>query len=607
MAASGTPDTPRDPILNYVVENPEAFAKNIGHMLEHASAALAAYVTPAEPNAPKADYSAEITEWMRTLSRVGHYWLADPKRAVEAQTRLATEWMHLYAQSMRRLSGEDAPPVAEPDPADKRFRDEDWSAVQFFDFLKQGYLITTRWAENLVEETADLDEHTRQKAAFYVRQLSAALSPSNFVLTNPELLRETAAQSGENLAKGMKMLAEDVARGKGELRLRQTDPERFVVGENLAMTPGKVIAQNDVCQIIQYTPATETVAKEPLFIVPPWINKFYILDLNPEKSMIRWLVEQGHTVFILSWVNPDERHAQKEFTHYMVEGIFFGVDTALKAADAQTLDIVGYCVGGTLLAMTLAYMSRVGDARINTATLLTAQVDFTHAGDLKLFVDKDQLETLEAKMRAKGYLDGAKMASAFNMLRANDLIWPYVVNNYIRGKDPFPFDLLYWNSDSTRMPAANHAFYLRNFYLENQFSAGELLVNGLALSPGDITVPIFNVATKEDHIAPALSVYEGNKMFGGEARFILTGSGHIAGIVNPPSKNKYQVWSDGDASGDLDNWIKTATETPGSWWPLWHEWLTAHRSGDMVPGRTPGGTAFEPIEDAPGAYVRKRY
>ncbi|WMS42876.1 class I poly(R)-hydroxyalkanoic acid synthase [Acuticoccus sp. MNP-M23] len=601
------PGTPRDPILNYIVENPEAFAENIAKMLSHANSALTAYVKPMQDGEVKSDYTDELTEWTRTLSRVGHYWLADPRRAFEAQTRLATEWMSLYAHSLQRMSGEPTAPVAEPDPADKRFKDPDWSGVQFFDFLKQGYLITTRWAEKLVSETDDLDPHTRQKAEFYVRQLSAALSPSNFILTNPELLRETATQSGENLAKGMQMLAEDVARGHGELRLRQSDPDKFAVGVNMALTPGKVIAQNDVCQVIQYDAATEDVAKEPILIVPPWINKFYILDLNEEKSLIKWLVGQGHTVFVCSWVNPNEHHADKDFTHYMREGILFALETALLAADAEKMDVVGYCVGGTLLAMSLAYMARNGDKRANSATFLTAQVDFTHAGDLKVFVDKDQLETLEKKMRAKGYLDGAAMASAFNMLRANDLIWPYVINNYIRGKEPFPFDLLYWNSDSTRMPAANHAFYLRNFYLENLFAKGELTVDGLTLSPGDITVPIFNVATKEDHIAPAQSVFRGNAMFGGTADFVLTGSGHIAGIVNPPARNKYQVWTGGESGQGLEHWVATAKETPGSWWPLWDEWLTAHRSGERVPARTPGGGHFTPLEDAPGSYVKKRY
>ncbi|RAH98245.1 class I poly(R)-hydroxyalkanoic acid synthase [Acuticoccus sediminis] len=607
MAVRDVSDTPRDPVLNYIVDNPEEFAKNLTVMLGHANEAIAAYVAPMHQGEIKNDRTDEIAEWIRTLSRVTHYWMADPARAFEAQARLAKDWTALYANAMRRMAGEDAEPVASPEPGDKRFTDKDWSAVQFFDFIKQGYLITTRWAQSLVDDTDDLDEHTRAKAAFYVKQLSAALSPSNFIFTNPELLRETASRSGENLALGMKMLAEDVARGKGELRLRQSDPNKFEVGVNVAVTPGDVIAENRVAQLIQYQAATKEVAKEPIFIVPPWINKFYILDLNSEKSMIRWLTQQGHTVFVLSWVNPDEALAHHDFVSYMREGILWGLDHVLKAAKTDKTDIVGYCVGGTLLAMTLAYMERMGDKRINTATFLTAQIDFTHAGDLKIFVDRDQLAALERKMDQKGYLEGSSMATAFNMLRANDLIWPYVVNNYIKGKDPFPFDLLFWNSDATRMPAANHKFYLRNFYLKNLFAKGELEVDGIKLSPANINVPVFNVATKEDHIAPALSVYTGNKLLGGEAKFVLTGSGHIAGIVNPPDKNKYQVWVDGDDSGTLERWMDTAREVKGSWWPLWDRWLTEHRSGETVPGRPPGGGVYNSIEAAPGRYVRMRY
>lgn len=607
MDARGELDTPRDPVLSYIVDNPETFAENIARMLTHATEAMAAYASGLAEGEAKPDYTAELTEWTRTLSRVAHYWIADPDRLLKAQTRLAADWMALYDNAFRRMAGEKVPPVATPDPSDKRFRDADWTAIQFFDFLKQGYLITTRWAESLVNQTEDLDEHTRRKAAFYLKQLTAALSPSNFLFTNPELLRETAETSGENLAKGMKLLAEDIIRGHGELRLRQSDPDAFEVGVNIAVTPGKVITQNGICEIIQYTPTTKDVFKEPLLIIPPWINKYYILDLNPQKSLIKWLVDQGHTVFVVSWVNPTAEHAQVSFPDYMRDGVLPAIDVALRAADAETLDIVGYCVGGTLLGMTLAYLKAHGDHRINTATLLTAQIDFTHAGDLKLFVDREQLETLERKMREKGYLDGSAMSSAFNMLRANDLIWPYVINNYIRGKEPFPFDLLYWNSDATRMPAANHSFYLRNFYLSNKFAKGELEVDDHRLAVTDITVPVFNVATREDHIAPALSVYKGNMMLGGEAKFVLTGSGHIAGIVNPPARNKYQVWTDGDLSGDLEHWIATARETPGSWWPIWHDWLTAHRSGEMVPARPPGGGVYAPIGDAPGSYVKTRY
>ncbi len=596
-----------DPILQYIIDNPEAFAENLARMVEHSGKAMAVYLAPLEKGEVRADYTAELTELVKTLSRVGQYWMSDPHRAMEAQTRLWAGYMDLYGAMLRRMTGEPVRPVAEPDPKDKRFRDDEWSENQFFDFLKQAYLITSRWAEFLVDSADELDEHTRHKAAFYVRQLVNAFSPSNFVLTNPELLRETAQSNAGNLAKGMQMLAEDMKRGDGELRLRQTDPDKFEVGRNVATTPGKVIAQNDVRQLIQYAPSTERVHKTPLLIVPPWINKFYILDLTPEKSLIKWLVDQGHTVFVVSWVNPDERHASKDFVSYMKEGIIESLDVVEEVTGEDRVNIVGYCVGGTLLGMTLAHLANAGDQRINTATFLTTQVDFTHAGDLKVFVDQDQLRVLEAKMKEKGYLEGSRMANAFNMLRSNELIWPYVVNNYILGKDPFPFDLLYWNSDSTRMPCANHLFYLHNFYLTNRLATGELQIDGKALDLGKVKVPVYNVATRDDHIAPAISVLKGHRLFGGEAKYVLAGSGHIAGVVNPPAKKKYQFWEGGPVDGTVEDFVAGAREHPGSWWPDWDAWLLARSPHEDVPARVPGGGVRAPIEDAPGSYVRQRY
>jgi polyhydroxyalkanoate synthase len=450
-----------------------------------------------------------------------------------------------------------------------------------------------------------LDEHTRHKAAFYVRQITSALSPANFLATNPELYKEMVASNGENLVKGMQMLAEDIAAGKGELRLRQSDASKFKVGENIAVSPGKVIAQNEVCQIIQYEPSTETVLKRPLLIVPPWINKFYILDLNPKKSFIKWAVDQGHTVFVISWVNPDQRHATKDWEAYSREGISFALDTVEKATGEREVNAIGYCVGGTLLAATLALHAQEKDSRIATATFFTTQTDFTYAGDLKVFVDEAQIASIESAMQKNGYLDGSKMATAFNMLRASDLIWPYVVNNYLKGKDPMPFDLLYWNSDATRMPAANHSYYLRNCYLENNLSQGKMELAGKTLKLGDIKIPIYNLAAKEDHIAPARSAYIGGKLFGGDVTYVMAGSGHIAGVVNPPEAGKYQFWSDGPQNAEFEDWVAGARETPGSWWPHWHNWIR-EGSDEEVPARKPGGKKLKPIEDAPGSYVRVR-
>jgi polyhydroxyalkanoate synthase subunit PhaC len=583
----------------------EEFAHNAARMLEEGGRALAAYLKPREEGRVDEQY-AEVTDVVKTLGQVADYWLRDPQRALELQTSLGRAYLDLWGNAVKRMAGEPVAPVATPDPRDKRFSDPEWSSNQFFDFLKQAYLLTVDWAQRLVHDAQGLDPHTQHKAEFYVRQIANAISPSNFVLTNPEVLRETMSSHAGNLVRGMHMLAEDIAAGRGELRIRQSDSQTFEVGRNLALTPGKVIFENPLMQLIQYAPSTETVLKRPLLIVPPWINKFYILDLTPEKSFIRWCVARGLTVFVISWVNPDEKLARKSFEDYMREGPLAALDVIEKVTGGREVNSLGYCVGGTLLAATLAYLARLGDDRISSATLLTAQVDFTHAGDLKVFVDEEQIAAREREMGERGYLQGSKMATAFNLLRSNDLIWPYVINNYLKGKEPAPFDLLYWNSDATRMPAANHSFYLRNCYLDNRLAKGEMIIGGTPLDLNDIKIPIYNLATREDHIAPARSVLLGSRFFGGPVRFVLAGSGHIAGVVNPPQKIKYQHWTGPKPSGDdLERWLSQATEHPGSWWPDWLDWLKQQEATE-VPARQPGGGVLTPIEDAPGGYVKAR-
>ncbi|MFS8110930.1 class I poly(R)-hydroxyalkanoic acid synthase [Rhizobium jaguaris] len=589
----------------YIVKDPEAMAVNFARALENLGKAASAWLAPRE-RGEKIDTVADpITDIVKTLSKVGEYWLSDPRRTLEAQTYLLSGYFGLWTKTMQRLSGDSAAePEAEP-VKDKRFADEDWQKNPFFDFLRQTYLLTSGWAEKLVTDAEGLDEHTRHKAAFYTKQITAALSPANFVATNPQLYRETVASNAENLVRGMKMFAEDMSAGHGELRLRQTDMTKFAVGRDMALTPGKVIAQSDVCQVIQYEAATDKVLKRPLLICPPWINKFYILDLNPQKSFIKWCVEQGHTVFVISWVNPDKRHAAKDWTSYAREGIDFALETIEKATGEKEVNAVGYCVGGTLLAATLALHAKEKNKRIRTVTFLTTQVDFTFAGDLKVFVDEEQIAALEEQMNALGYLEGSKMATAFNMLRASELIWPYFVNNYLKGQEPLPFDLLFWNADSTRMAAANHSFYLRNCYLDNALSQGKMMLDGKKLSLKDVKIPVYNLATREDHIAPAKSVFVGSQFFGGPVEFVVTGSGHIAGVVNPPGKHKYQFWTGGPVKGDYDRWLVEAKETPGSWWPHWHDWIKSHDSR-MVPARKPGGAALNALEEAPGSFVMER-
>ncbi len=586
--------------------NVEAFAHNLARMIEEGGKALAAYMKPREEGKLKDDQGDGITDVVKTVGHVAEYWLSDPKRAFELQANLGRAYLDLWATAAKRMTGEQTAPAIAADPKDKRFADPEWSQNQFFDFLKQLYLLTAQWGAKLVTDAEGVDEHTKSKAAFYVKQITNAISPSNFVLTNPELLRETLSSNAENLVRGMHQLSEDIKAGQGNLKISQSDASRFEVGRNLALTPGKVIFQNDLMQLLQYEPATKDVLKVPLLIVPPWINKFYILVLTPEKSYIKWCVDQGITVFVISWVNPDKKLAEKGFEQYMKEGPLAALDAIEQVTGEKKVHTVGYCVGGTLLAITLAYLAAKKKNRVLSATMFAAQVDFTFAGDLKVFVDEERVAQLEEHMKQQGYLEASSMANTFNMLRSNDLIWPYVVNNYMKGKKPFPFDLLFWNADATRMPAANHSFYLRNCYLNNRLSKGEMEVAGVKLDLGKVKVPIYNLATREDHIAPAKSVLEGSKYFGGPVKYVLAGSGHIAGVVNSPAKPKYQYWLGGTPEGaDVDAWMKTAQEHAGSWWPNWLDWLK-EQDDKTVPAREPGGGKLTPIEDAPGSYVKVR-
>ena len=582
----------------------EALARNVARLVEEGGKALAAYLKPREEGKIKSEAAEDIADVVKTVGQILEYWLSDPERALELQTSLGRAFLELWAVAAKRLAGEETKPAASPDPKDKRFTDPEWSQNQFFDFLKQVYLLSVQWAERMVRD-AQVDEHTRAKAAFYIKQIANAISPTNFVLTNPELLRETLDSRAENLVRGMHMLTEDIKAGHGHLKITQSDLNAFEVGRNLALTPGKVVFQNDLIQLIQYEATTPEVLKIPLLIVPPWINKFYILDLTPEKSFIKWCVDRGLTVFVVSWVNPDAKLAKKSFEQYMREGVLAALDAVEEATGEKQVHAIGYCVGGTLLAITLAYLAAKQDNRVVSATMFAAQVDFTYAGDLMVFVDKERVEQLEAHMQQQGYLEADRMATAFNMLRSNDLVWPYVINNYMRGKKPYPFDILYWNSDATRMPAANHSFYLRNCYLDNTLAKGKMKLAGETLDLKKVTVPIYNLATREDHIAPAKSVLFGSKFFGGPVKYVLAGSGHIAGVVNPPSnKPKYQFWTGETPSGsDVDAWLAKATEHPGSWWPDWLEWLKG-QAAESVPARSIGGGKLKPIESAPGAYVK---
>jgi len=530
--------------------------------------------------------------------------MADPTRLVQAQLSLWQDYLKLWQSTTQRLMGGPTEPVIEPNAGDRRFKDNAWTENAVFDYIKQSYLLTARWMQATVKQVDGLDDKTAKKIDFYTRQFVDAIAPSNFVLTNPEVLRTTIETGGENLVKGLDNLLKDLERGKGRLLIKMTDLEKFKVGVNIAVTPGQVIHQNDLIQLIQYEPTTATVKRRPLLIIPPWINKFYILDLRPENSFIRWAVSQGHTVFVVSWVNPDEKLARKTFEDYMSEGLLAALDAIEQATGEREANVIGYCLGGTLLAATLAYMKAKGsDDRIKSATYFVALVDFKEAGELSVFIDEEQLHFLEERMREHGYLEGSDMATTFNMLRANDLIWSFVVNNYLLGKEPFPFDLLYWNSDSTRMPAAMHSFYLRNMYQENKLVVpGGITLAGVPIDVSTITMPSFLLSTREDHIAPWKSTYAATQLYRGPVKFVLAASGHIAGVVNAPGKSKYGHWENAKNPATPEEWLASATQYPDSWWPAWEKWVGKYAGGE-VPARKPGDGKLKPIEKAPGSYV----
>ncbi|MEM7620851.1 MAG: class I poly(R)-hydroxyalkanoic acid synthase [Pseudomonadota bacterium] len=594
-----------EPFSPYKVQDPEQLGRNILKVLETGSKAFNMFLEKSGGLSGPYSLPEETNNATKALGNVARSWMNDPTRFTEANGKLFRGYSDLWGQTIQRFLGHEVDPIAKPHAGDNRFQDPEWSENPFFDFWKQAYLLTSDWAEEMVETSEGIDDKTKQRAEFYLNLISSAFSPSNFLLTNPEVMRETLQTNGENLVKGMEQLTKDLTESNDLLKISQTDKDAFEVGKNLAVTPGKVIFQNDLIQLIQYSPATPKAYEIPLLIIPPWINKYYILDLVPKKSFVKWAVEEGFTVFMISWVNPDTKLSQKGFFDYVNEGVFTAVDAIQKTLRVKEVNTLGYCVGGTLLASSLAYMAHNEDNIIKSATFLTTQVDFSNAGDLMVFIDNEQLQALNQMMSERGYLDGSRMSNVFNFLRPKDLIWPYVVNNYLLGKKPFPFDLLYWNQDSTRMPAANHSFYLTEFYNFNKLAKKQMELNGVLLDLSKVKVPIYELATKEDHIAPAKSVYAGTRLFGGPTKFVLAGSGHIAGVINPPSKKKYQYWTNRHTEHTLDDWFEGATSYAGSWWPDWSKWLAA-KSGNMIPASDPENGKLEVIEDAPGSYVREK-
>jgi polyhydroxyalkanoate synthase subunit PhaC len=601
MSDSGPPKTG-----DFKLTDPVQLAQNLAKVFEQA-AGIARMVAE-RPELAKKQADTQVTpidQVTKTLGAVAQAYMAEPQKLMEAQTELWNSYSQLWQNAWGKALGTPSEPLATPARNDKRFKDKDWQENTVFDFLKQFYLVSTNWVQDVVKNADGIDDHTRLKAKFYVEQIANALSPSNFPALNPEILRATLGSNGNNLLEGMKHLEQDMASPDGRLRIKQTDMTAFEIGKNIAMTPGKVVFRNDTFELIQYSPSVKRTYEIPLLIVPPWINKFYILDLNPKKSFVRWATEQGLTVFIVSWVNADEKQGRKSFSDYMREGFLEALQAVQDATGSEKVNTIGYCIGGTLVAAALGYMAAKNDNRINAATFFTTQVDFEKAGDLRVYVDDEQVKWIEERMEEKGYLAGSRMADAFNLLRSNDLIWSYVVNNYMLGKEPMPFDLLYWNTDSTQMPAGVHSFYLRECYLANKLALGKMLLDNVRIDLKKVKVPIYNLAAREDHIAPLPSVFRLGQFMGGDTKLVVAGSGHIAGVVNPPEQRKYQHWTNDKPADTLETWLKTAIEREGSWWPDWAEWITT-RSGAKISAPVPGDGKLEILEDAPGTYVRMR-
>ncbi|HKI63684.1 MAG TPA: class I poly(R)-hydroxyalkanoic acid synthase [Burkholderiales bacterium] len=582
---------------------PEELAKVYREVAERAARMLGEYAHRHPQLGGAGDELGIGKAYMEMYARM----FANPMALAASSMNMWLDYAQLWQSSWMKLLGQHSKPVAAPAKGDARFKDDEWSSNFLFDFVKQSYLIASRHIQGAVSNVEGLPEESQKKVAFFTRQYVDALAPSNFVMTNPQVLRETLASGGQNLVKGLNNLLADLEKGDGQLRISMTDESAFQLGKNVAGTPGKVVFQTDLMQLIQFQPTTQEVLRRPLLIIPPWINKYYILDLRESNSFIRWALGQGHTVFVVSWVNPDKRLADKSFEDYMHEGSLAAIKAVGKATGEAQCNVIGYCLGGTLLGCTLAYLAAKGNDRVGCATFFVSLLDFSQPGELGVFIDEEQVAKLEKKMNERGFLKGSEMATTFNMLRANDLVWSFVINNYLLGKDPFPFDLLYWNSDSTRMPARMHSFYLRNMYLKNLLGVpGGIELAGVPIDLSQVKLPAYFISTVEDHIAPWKTTYKGAKYLGGPVRFVLGGSGHIAGIVNPPAAKKYHYWTNEAMPATADEWFGAAAQHPGSWWEDWQAWMEARNPGDRIPARVPGDGALKVLEDAPGSYAMLR-
>lgn len=594
-----------DPAKQTQFPDPNELAQAVTNIAAKSQALLRAYLDQHE-----VDTKAEQDPFglVPAFLELTESWMKDPVKLLDAQFNAWQSYMEIWQRSAQALMGHETTPVVTADSGDRRFRDADWDDNPFFNYIKQTYLVAAGAILSSVEDLDNVDDKTAAKIAFFSKQFVDAVAPSNFIATNPEVLRATIESGGKNLLDGLQNFLGDIDPKDGRLHTKMVDADAFELGRNVAITPGKVVLANDLMQLIQYEPSTPEVYRRPLLILPPWINKYYVLDLQEKNSFIKWAVGQGHTVFVVSWVNPDERLAHKDFEDYVFEGPLAALDAIEKATGETEVNMIGYCLGGTLLGALLAYLRALDDERVTSATFFVSLLDFSEPGDLGVFIDEAQVASLEQKMDERGFLDGAEMATTFNMLRANDLIWSFVVHNYLLGKEPVPFDLLYWNSDSTRMPAKMHSTYLRKMYLENALrEPGGISVGDVPIDLSKIDTPAYFVAAAEDHIAPWKTVYMGAQLLSGPTTFVLAKAGHIAGIINPPGPRQYGHFTGPKVDAlKAEDWFAAAESADESWWPRWSSWVSGY-GGDKVPARTPGDGALAIIEDAPGTFAKTRF
>ncbi|MEQ6915941.1 class I poly(R)-hydroxyalkanoic acid synthase [Halomonas aquatica] len=556
------------------------------------------------------DAAESVHEDMRRSFQAGAESLMQNQPLLwQTHSRLLQDQFQLWQQSLRRMGGEDVEPLVTPSSGDRRFKDDAWRDDPYYLSIMQQYLLFSRVVEDLIEGLDSLSEDQKRNLSFYARQLVNAMAPTNFVTTNPEVMRKTMETRGQNLVEGLARLREDLANSAEGLNVTMTDRSAFAIGENLAVTPGSVVYENELIQLIQYAPTTEEAFKTPLLVVPPWINKYYVLDLHEYNSLVRWLVEQGHTVFLISWRNPGPEQRDLTWADYMQMGPIDSMAAIEQATGEKSVNLLSYCIGGTLTASTVAYLtsSRRG-RKVKSVTYMATLQDFRDPGEIGVFLSEPVLEGIEAKLERDGYLDGRVMAYSFNLLRENDLFWSFYINNYLKGDAPASFDLLYWNTDGTNLPAGTHAWYLRNMYMENRLvQPGGIELDGVKIDLRKISTPSYFISTREDHIAKWNSTYYGALLPKGPVTFVLGGSGHIAGIVNPPKKNKYGYWTNDELPETAQEWLDGAQQHEGSWWPHWQQWMTDNGyadTGKMVPARQPGDGELDILEPAPGRYVR---